>query len=91
MNKKKFAIFITSYNYAEYISQAIESVINQTDPDWHLYIVDDCSTDNTEEIVKKYVEKDSRISWRKREKNIGGIQNIFHFQLRIIRILCKLL
>ena len=78
MNKKKFAIFITSYNYAEYISQAIESVINQTDPDWHLYIVDNCSTDNTEEIVKKYVEKDSRISWKKREKNIGGIQNIFH-------------
>ena len=78
MNKKKFAIFITSYNYAEYISQAIESVINQTDPDWYLYIVDNCSTDNTEEIVKKYVEKDSRISWKKREKNIGGIQNIFH-------------
>ena len=65
MNKKKFAIFITSYNYAEYISQAIESVINQTDPDWYLYIVDNCSTDNTEEIVKKYVEKDSRISWKK--------------------------
>ena len=78
MNKKKFAIFITSYNYAEYISQAIESVINQTDPDWYLYIVDNCSTDNTEEIVKKYVEKDSRISWKKRGKNIGGIQNIFH-------------
>ena len=66
--KKKFAIFITSYNYAEYISQAIESVINQTDPDWHLYIIDDCSTDNTYEVVKKYLEKDKRISWKKHQK-----------------------
>ena len=73
---KKFAIFITSYNYGEYISQAIESVINQTDQNWNLYIIDNCSTDNTKEIVKKYVEKDYRICWKQREKNIGGIQNI---------------
>ena len=59
---KKFAIFITSYNYAEFIGQAIESVINQTDPNWHLYIIDDCSTDNTKEVVKQYLEKDKRIS-----------------------------
>lgn len=73
---KKFAIFITSYNYAEYISQAIESVINQSDPDWRLYIFDNGSTDNTYEVVKKYLEKDSRISWKKREQNIGSIPNI---------------
>ena len=75
-SNKKFAIFITSYNYAEYISQAIESVINQSDPDWHLYIIDDCSTDNTEKIVQKYLEKDSRISWKKHEKNIGSVPTI---------------
>lgn len=75
-SNKKFAIFITSYNYAEYISQAIESVINQTDPDWHLYIIDDASTDNTEEIVKKYLKKDSRISWKKHQKNIGSVPTI---------------
>ena len=74
--KKKFAIFITSYNYAEYISQAIESVINQSDPDWHLYIIDDCSTDNTYEVVKKYLEKDKRISWKKHQKNIGSVPTI---------------
>ena len=73
---KKFAIFITSYNYAEFIGQAIESVINQSDPDWHLYIFDNGSTDNTEEIVKKYLEKDKRISWKKHETNIGSIPNI---------------
>ena len=75
-SNKKFAIFITSYNYAEYISQAIESVINQSDPDWHLYIIDDCSTDNTYEVVKKYLEKDKRISWKKHQKNIGSVPTI---------------
>ena len=73
---KKFAIFITSYNYGEFIGQAIESVINQSDPDWHLYIIDDASTDNTYEVVKKYLEKDSRISWKKHEKNIGSVPTI---------------
>lgn len=73
---KKFAIFITSYNYAEFIGQAIESVINQTDPNWHLYIIDDCSTDNTDEVVKQYLEKDKRISWKKHDKNIGSIATI---------------
>lgn len=76
MNKKKFAIFITSYNYAKYISQAIESVINQSDPDWHLYIIDDNSNDNTYEVVKKYLEKDRRISWKKHHKNIGSVPTI---------------
>lgn len=75
---KKFAIFITSYNYAEYIGQAIESVINQTDTNWHLYIFDNGSTDNTYEIVEKYLKKDSRISWKKREQNIGSIPNIIN-------------
>ena len=74
---KTFAIFITSYNYGEFIAQAIESVINQSDPLWNLYILDNGSTDNTYEIVEKYLQKDCRISWKKREQNIGGIQNIF--------------
>ena len=73
---KKFAIFITSYNYGEFIGQAIESVINQSDPDWYLYIFDNCSTDNTYEVVEKYLKKDSRISWKKHETNIGAIPNL---------------
>ncbi len=51
-------------------------MINQSDPDWHLYIIDDCSTDNTYEVVKKYLEKDKRISWKKHEKNIGSVPTI---------------
>ncbi len=73
---KKFAIFIPSYNYAEFIGQAIESVINQSDPNWQLYILDDNSTDNTFAVVQKYLKKDKRISWKKHAKNIGSVPTI---------------
>lgn len=76
MNQKTLAIFITSYNYGEFIGKAIESVINQSNPNWKLYIFDNCSTDNTYEVVERYLKKDRRISWKKRETNIGALNNI---------------
>lgn len=57
----KISVIMTSYNYAQYIEEAINSVINQTHPDWELIIVDDGSSDNSIEIIKSYCEKDSRI------------------------------
>lgn len=72
---KSFAIFITSYNYGEFIGQAIESVQNQSDPDWQLYILDNGSTDNTYEVVMPFLS-DERIHWRQRPENIGAIPNI---------------
>lgn len=47
-------IYITNYNYAEYIEQAIESVLNQTFQDFELIIIDDGSTDNSKKILKKF-------------------------------------
>lgn len=55
------SIITTSYNYAAYLADAIESVINQTYPYWELLIVDDGSTDNSLFIIKAYIKKDSRI------------------------------
>lgn len=57
----KISIITASYNYAEYISQTIESIINQTYTNWELIIVDDGSKDNSVEIIKSYCQKDSRI------------------------------
>lgn len=57
----KVSIITASYNYAEYIGQTIESVINQTFPDWEMLVIDDGSKDNSIEIINKYVQKDSRI------------------------------
>ena len=54
-------IITTSYNYAEYISQTIESVLAQTFSNWELIIVDDASTDNSVEVIKKYCDDKERL------------------------------
>jgi glycosyltransferase involved in cell wall biosynthesis len=73
----KVSICIPTYNYAHYITDAIESVISQTLRDFELIIIDDCSTDNTVEIVKKYLTLDARIKLYNNIKNIG-LENNFN-------------
>lgn len=57
----KISIITANYNYAQYIEEAINSVISQSYQDWELIIVDDGSSDNSVELIKSYCEKDSRI------------------------------
>lgn len=57
----KISIITANYNYANYIEEAINSVLNQTYQDWELIVVDDGSSDNSVEIIKSYCEKDTRI------------------------------
>lgn len=66
----KISIVMASYNYAPIIGEAIESVINQTYKDWELIIIDDGSTDNSVEVIKKYLS-DNRIKLYINEKNLG--------------------
>lgn len=66
------SIITPSYNSERYISSTIESVINQTFENWEMIIVDDCSKDNTLNIVKKYSEKDPRIRYSSLKKNSGS-------------------
>ena len=57
------SIITPCYNSEKYISETIDSVVNQTYKHWELIIVDDISTDNSVEIIKKYSLKDSRIKY----------------------------
>ena len=50
----KVTVLLTSYNHEEFIADSIESILNQTYTDFELYIVDDCSMDNSWEVIQKY-------------------------------------
>lgn len=63
------SIVTASYNYEQYIVETIQSVINQTYTDWELIVVDDCSTDNSVEVIKSF--NDERIKLFVNEKNLG--------------------
>lgn len=59
----KISIIIPCYNQAEFLDDCLQSVLDQTYPDWECIIVNDGSPDNTEELAKKWVEKDNRFKY----------------------------
>lgn len=69
--KREFSVLMANYNNGKYVAEAIESVISQTFKNWELVIIDDCSTDNSVEIIKSY--QDERIRFFHNEKNAGKI------------------
>lgn len=68
------SVLIPTYNYAQYLDEAIQSVLSQTYKNFELIIVDNRSTDNTDEVVKKYLA-DQRISYYKNDRNLGLVGN----------------
>lgn len=65
------SVIMPAYNAENRIDTAISSIAAQTMPSWELLIVDDCSTDKTADIVKKWAQNDKRISLITLEKNSG--------------------
>ena len=67
MNQNQLvSIVIATFDRANLIGETIESIQEQTYPYWECIIVDDGSSDNTEEVVQTYIDKDARISFYKR-------------------------
>lgn len=65
------SIVMPSYNTGRFIKETIESVLAQTYTHWELIIVDDCSTDHTDEVVTPYLT-DKRIRYLKNDTNSGA-------------------
>ena len=62
---------MAAYNAEKTISEAIESVLKQSYEDYELIVINDCSTDSTENIVRKYQEKDQRVRLITNKQNRG--------------------
>lgn len=65
------SVIMPTYNCGKYIAESVQSVLAQSMEDWELEIVDDCSTDETEEILESFLAKDSRIHYFRLPKNGG--------------------
>jgi len=71
----EFSVMMASYNNGQYIGRAIESVIKQTFSEWELVVVDDCSSDNSVEVIRSYL-RDKRIRFFQNSRNIGYIRTL---------------
>ncbi len=67
------SVFIPTYNAAQCIDATLHSVLGQTYQEIEVWLVDDCSTDNTVEKLKNWQEKDARVHYLAKEQNEGFV------------------
>jgi glycosyltransferase involved in cell wall biosynthesis len=73
MNKQtpSVSVLMSVYNGAGYLQESIESILNQTFTNFEFIIIDDCSTDNSKNIIIDYASKDERIVFSQNQENLG--------------------
>ncbi len=76
------SVIMPAYNAQKYINEAIDSVVNQTYQNWELIVVDDCSTDKTQQIIETFINQDERIKPIYLEKNGGKPSIAKNFALK---------
>lgn len=76
------SVIVASYNYENFIKNTLESILSQTYTNFEVIVVDDCSMDNSVELINEFAKKDNRIKLFVNEENIGlkntilkGIEN----------------
>lgn len=70
------SIIIPAYNYGRYVGDAIRSILRQDVADIEVLVFDDCSTDDTAEVVASFCREDNRVKYILNERNLGAIGNI---------------
>ena len=68
----KISVIVPAYNASKNIRECLDSIINQTYKDLEIIVVDDCSKDDTKEVVEKYMANDNRIKYECLETNSGA-------------------
>jgi glycosyltransferase involved in cell wall biosynthesis len=75
MEKSLVSIALCTYNGAAYLSQQLDTLVNQTYPNIEIIVVDDCSTDDTYTILNNYAAKYPQFKIYQNENNLGFVQN----------------
>jgi len=65
------SIIMPTHNRSVFLLEAVDSVLNQSYTNWELIIIADACTDNTNELIKPYLQ-DNRVSFKETEENLGG-------------------
>ena len=74
-NNPDVSVIITIYNQANCFHSALRSVQNQSLKNLEIIIIDDCSLDNSTEVIEKYMKEDSRIIFLRHQSNDGKIKS----------------
>jgi len=74
--KAKLSIIISTYNDEKYIEKALKSVLLQKFPDWEMILINDASTDRTEQIITRLLGQDRRVKYIKNSQRKGLTKNI---------------
>src|SRR5580692_5505945 len=78
MKPPKISVLIPTYNYGRFLPEAIESVLEQDFQDFELLIADDCSSDDTAEVVRPFCARDARVHFAVNPANLGMVNNWNH-------------
>jgi glycosyltransferase involved in cell wall biosynthesis len=73
----KVSVIITNYNHEKYLEKRIETVLAQTFTDYNVSIYDDCSTDNSREIIERYRDHPKVVSINYNRENSGSLYRQF--------------
>ena len=77
-NKEKILvdIILPNYNKGDFIEECISSIFNQTFTNWNLFIIDDNSNDNSKSIINKYLNKNVKLVYLKKNKGVSFCRNL---------------
>jgi len=76
MNQPIVSVIVPCYNYGSFLDEALQSILEQTFLDWECIIVNDGSTDNTDEVAKKWLTKDERFLYiSKKNEGVSSARN----------------
>ena len=87
----KVSVIVPTFNRNHLLPETVETILGQSFTDFELIIVDNCSEDNTEEIIRCYIEMDPRVRYFK-HPNYGviAVNRNFGFRINLRRLYCVL-